>query len=111
LQGQSPKAIAAIGSSARYAWAALIARIYEVFPLLCLRCGGQMRIIAFITAGAEVKKILDHLGVASRPPRITPARGPPLWDQQDVADMYDADEQADLVPELPEFQFDQRIDW
>jgi hypothetical protein len=24
----------------------LIARIYEVFPLLCPKCGGQMRIIA-----------------------------------------------------------------
>ena len=76
-----------------------------------MRCGGQLRIIAFITTGAEVKKILDHRGVASRPPRITPARGPPLWDQQDVADTDDADEQADLVPESPEFQFDQRIDW
>jgi hypothetical protein len=61
-----------------------------------------MRIIAFITAGAEVKKIQGHLGVDSRPPRITPARGPPLWDQQDVADTVDADEQADLVPESPD---------
>jgi hypothetical protein len=104
-------AVAAIGASARYAWAALIARIYEVFPLLCLHCGGQMRIIAFITAGGEVKKMLDRLGVDSRPPRITPARGPPLWDQQDVVDTFDADVQADLVPKSPQFQFDQRIDW
>jgi len=29
-----------------YLWAAPIARIYEVFPLLCPMCGGQMRIIA-----------------------------------------------------------------
>ena len=33
---------------AHYLWAALIARIYEVFPLICPMCGGQMRIIAFI---------------------------------------------------------------
>jgi hypothetical protein len=104
-------AVAAIGSSARTAWATLIARIYEVFPLLCLHCGGQLRIIAFITAGGEVKKILDHLGMDSRPPRITPARGPPLWDQQDVAETFDAEAQTDLVPESPEFQCDQRIDW
>jgi len=32
---------------AHYLWAALIARIYEVFPLLCPMCGGQMRLIAF----------------------------------------------------------------
>lgn len=34
---------------AHYQWAVLMARIYEVFPLLCPICGGQMRIIAFIT--------------------------------------------------------------
>jgi len=31
---------------AHYLWAALTARIYEVFPLLCPMCGGQMRLIA-----------------------------------------------------------------
>ena len=34
-----------------YLWAVLIASIYEVFPLLCLLCGGQMRLIAFIIEG------------------------------------------------------------
>ena len=32
--------------SAHYLWAVLIARIYEVFPLLCPMCGAQMRLIA-----------------------------------------------------------------
>jgi len=32
---------------AHYLWAALTARIYEVFPLICPMCGGQMRLIAF----------------------------------------------------------------
>jgi hypothetical protein len=31
----------------------LIARIYEVFLLVCSICEGQMRIIAFITHSAE----------------------------------------------------------
>lgn len=30
---------------AHYLWAVLIARIYEVFPLVCPVCGGNMRII------------------------------------------------------------------
>jgi len=34
-----------------YLWAALIARIYEVFPLLCPVCGGQMRIILETAVG------------------------------------------------------------
>ena len=58
--------------------------------------------IAFITTGDEVNKILDHLGMTSPPPRVTPARRPPLWDQQDVADTYGADEQANLVPASPD---------
>jgi len=37
--------------AARYVWALLLARIYEVLPLLCPTCGGAMRIIAFITEG------------------------------------------------------------
>jgi hypothetical protein len=67
-------------SPAHYLWAVLIARIYEVFPLLCPMCGGQMRLIAFITEGAQIRKILDHIGVDSEPPHIAAARGPPLWD-------------------------------
>jgi hypothetical protein len=67
-----------------YLWAVLIARIYEVFALLCPMCGGQMRLIAFITHSADIRQILDHIGVESNPPRISPARGPPLWEGCDA---------------------------
>lgn len=30
-------------------WAKLIARIYEVNPLICTRCGKEIKIIAFVT--------------------------------------------------------------
>jgi hypothetical protein len=49
-----------------------------VFPLLCPICGGQMRIIAFITYSAEIRHILERIGAEAEPPRIAPARGPPL---------------------------------
>ena len=55
-------------SPAHYLWAARTARIYEVFPLTCPLCVGQMRIIAFITDGAEVRKFLEHIGVDSPGP-------------------------------------------
>ena len=58
----------------------LIARIYEVFPLLCPIYGGQMRLIAFVTEGTQIEKILNHIGVDSEPPHIAPPRVPPLWD-------------------------------
>ena len=66
---------------AHYLWAVLMARIYEVFPLVCPICGGPMRIIAFITHSADIRHILEHIGAKTKPPRITPARGPPLWDE------------------------------
>ena len=55
-------------SQAHYLWAVLIARIYEVFPLLCPKCGGLMRLIAFVTEGVQIRKILDHIGVDPDPP-------------------------------------------
>jgi len=42
-------------------WARLIAKIYEVDPLVCPKCGSEMRIIAVITDGYEINKILKHL--------------------------------------------------
>jgi hypothetical protein len=72
-------------SKAHHLWAVLIARIYEVFPLLCLMCRGQMRLIAFITGGTQIRRILDHIGVDSQPPHPFPARGPPLWDDSSDA--------------------------
>lgn len=38
-----------------------------------------MRIIAFIDDPNEVGKMLTHLGEPTAPPKLAPARGPPLW--------------------------------
>ena len=95
-----------VSQAARYLWAMLIARIYEVFPLICPKCGGTMKIIAFINAGETIREILTHLGEPVDPPRIAPARGPPLWEA--------ADGQSDdtlLAQPIPEYEFDQRIAW
>jgi hypothetical protein len=45
----------------RRSWAQLIKRIYEVDPLVCPSCGGEMKVIAFIIDHAVVDKILRHL--------------------------------------------------
>ena len=66
-------------AASRYLWAMLLARIYEALPLSCPICHSQMRIIAFINDPGTVGKILDHIGEPTQPPRIAPARGPPLW--------------------------------
>jgi hypothetical protein len=38
----------------------LLARIYEVFPLLCPQCGAELRIIAFVTETLSVSLILEY---------------------------------------------------
>lgn len=45
----------------------LIARLYEVFPLLCPMCGGQMLPIAFITHSPDIGHILNHIGWSPNP--------------------------------------------
>jgi hypothetical protein len=84
IPAKSPETASRPRASAHTLWAMLIARIYEVLPLVCPLCGGQMRLIAFIIDGHEVGKILENIGVDAQPPRITPARGPPLWDEGDA---------------------------
>jgi len=100
-------------SPARYLWAMLLARIYEVFPLTCPKCGTEMRIIAFITEAAPVQQILDHIGEPATPPRIAPARGPPSWDDDSGAIFLDEERFAadPLAQPEPDDEFDQRLSW
>jgi hypothetical protein len=48
--------------TSRIAWAKLLARQGEEFPLHCPNCGGDIRLIAFITEPTPIRKILTHLG-------------------------------------------------
>jgi hypothetical protein len=92
---------------AAYAWVRLLARIYEVLPLVCPRCGGEMRLIAFITQAAAIGSILTHLGEAIRPPPLAPrARAPPEF--EDVARALTLDQSVvrDLTVPPPEFGFE-----
>ena len=60
---------------ARRRWAELLPRIFEVAPLACPRCGGEMPIVAFIIAPAVIDRTLRHARRAVR--RGPRARGPP----------------------------------
>jgi hypothetical protein len=55
----------------RRGWAEMIRKAYEVNPLVCAKCGGEMRIIAFLTDYTVVDRIINHLKlgfVATKPP-------------------------------------------
>jgi hypothetical protein len=54
----------------------LIKRVYEIDPLACPQCGGQMKVIAFIDPpqGALIEKILRRCGLwQPSAPRAPPA--------------------------------------
>ena len=91
---------------ARIRWAVLLARIYGVLPLLCPGCGGDMKILAFLTDPPVVSKILLHLDLHHLPPPLAPARGPPqgdfLLDQTSGVDVTEAEP-------VPDFVFDQSL--
>jgi hypothetical protein len=86
----------------------LLARLFASLPLVCPNCGADMRIIAFVTETAPVRRILKHVGEPVEPPRISPARGPPAWDDPpvDLGPDWEA-----LAQPSPEYVFNQEVQW
>ena len=69
--------------------------------------GADTRIVALITETAPVRRILNQIGEPSEPPRISPARGPPAWE-----DAPEPMPDWDLLGQpAPDVEFDQRIAW
>ncbi len=72
-------------------WAAMIRKVYEVDPMVCPRCGGAMKVVAFLTENAVVDKIIEHLKltfVAAKPPPSQVAFQELLMDADPPADYY-----------------------
>ena len=62
---EEPKPITSKG------WAEIIRKVYEVDPMICPRCGGRMKVVAFLTEYAVVDRIICHLTLtfaAEKPP-------------------------------------------
>jgi hypothetical protein len=53
----------------------LIRKVLEVDPLTC-KCGGTMRIVAFIQGDEPVRAILKHLNLWEYPKRAPPMKAP-----------------------------------
>ena len=87
--------------TSRIAWAKLMARVGEEFPLECPGCGGDIRLIAFITDPGPIRKILRHLGEPLEPPPVSPARGPPTEWTELVQGHDDRDVMQASPDELP----------
>ena len=67
----------------------LIKRVYEVDPLVCAKCGGTMKVVAFIEPPQAdvIEKILRHCGLwCASSPRAPPARDLRVYDPDGEAD-------------------------
>ena len=67
------------------------------FRSSALGCGGDIRLIAFITEPGPIRKILTHLGEPLEPPPVSPARGPPI-DWGKLVQIHDDREAVDELP-------------
>jgi hypothetical protein len=55
-------------------WSRLLAKVYQVDPLVCTRCGKRMSVAGFVTDAVAIGRILKHLGLstpeAAKPPPV-----------------------------------------
>lgn len=58
-------------------WRECIKKIWEVDPLECPKCHGEMKIISFITEKAVIRKILEHLDLWRETKRGPPNKASP----------------------------------
>ena len=61
----------------RATWAELLRRVFQIDVLTCPWCAGKRRLVALITDGKVVRRILEHLGLPTAAPALAPARSPP----------------------------------
>jgi len=64
----------------------LIAKVDQVDPLVCARCGKRMGVAAFVTDSEAVGRILDHLGLSNPEAEKPP---PPVRERLRVAEHRD----------------------
>jgi hypothetical protein len=68
--------------------------------------GPDTRVVVFITEADPVQPIFTHIGEPAEPPRISPAPGPPAWDDPPVEPVPDWNA---LAQPPPQYVFDQRV--
>ena len=66
-------------------WARLIAKVYLANPLVCPKCTGQMKIVAFIEEDDVIVRILKYLGLWEQPV----AHSPPLLELAELTHVSD----------------------
>jgi len=58
----------------------MLAKVYEVLPILCRHCGAEMKPVALILDSDSLDRICRHQGQPPGIPTIAAARDPPQRD-------------------------------
>ena len=66
-------------------WARLISKVFHADPLVCRKCGGKLKVIAYVSDEVSVKRILAELGLSppeeEKPPPIRAVIRVPVDDE------------------------------
>jgi ribosomal protein S27AE len=55
-------------------WACLIAKVFHADPLTCGKCGGKLKIVAYLHDQVAIQQVLAHLGLGPpEEPKPAPA--------------------------------------
>ena len=57
----------------RYSWAELMQRTFAIDVLLC-SCGARRRVLSLVCDPAQIRRVLEHLGLPADPPQRAPPR-------------------------------------
>jgi len=70
-------------------WAMLIKKVWEVDPLICSKCGSEMKVISVLNDLQVVRRILEHIGEWRGLPEWKPAksRGSPAEPEMEDDDL------------------------
>ena len=62
-------------------WARCMKLVFEVDPLLCPKCGSELKIKSFILNSQEIERLCKHLGLASwrAPPKLRRIKQGQIW--------------------------------
>lgn len=88
-----------------------LARLLESLPLVCPKRAAHRYLVAFITDGAALERILGYIGEPSRAAAIVPARGPPARSHDLGIRSEPVVDRDPLDPGEPELEFDQGLSW
>jgi hypothetical protein len=72
-------------------WARSMKSIFELNPLLCPKCGAEMKIRSFILSSREIEQLCKKLGLISwrAPPPFKSSKRPDWADQQEHPSPFD----------------------